>query len=231
MTLGGKTLEDLVGPISKQQGRQAPAASVHAPEKQPVPARATDGLKGEALVEMFAQEAEKVRVTVHRCAANDLAGCIADIIASDGAGSVVLADDDRFAACGLAEALGEQDSVTAVHVWGSSLGRQNVEFARTARYGVTYAIAGIAETATIAQPASARCGRSISLLPLVHIAVVEATAIVGTMGDVLAGVQEGGEGLPSQLCFISGPSATADIELVRVEGVHGPMYVHYVIVE
>jgi L-lactate dehydrogenase complex protein LldG len=79
------------------------------------------------------------------------------------------------------------------------------------------------------QPASTLCGRSVSLLPLTHIAVVDAADIVGTMADYLRTVDK--DALPSQICFISGPSATADIELVRVEGVHGPMYVHYVILE
>lgn len=231
MALGGKTLEDLISPISRQQGRQAPANSIYVPEKKPVPVRATDGLEGEALASMFAEEAEKVRVAVHRCAADGLTACIVGIIASGEVGAVMLADDDRFAACGLAEALRAQDNATAVHVWDAALGRQNVELARVARYGVTYAAAGIAETATIVQPTSARCGRSVSLLPLVHIAVVDAKTIVGTMGDVLARMQEDKGELPSQLCFISGPSATADIELVRVEGVHGPMCVHYVVIE
>ena len=60
-------------------------------------------------------------------------------------------------------------------------------------------------------------------------AVVDAETIEPTMLEVMKGLE--GESLPSQVCFISGPSATADIELVRVEGVHGPMYVHYVVVE
>ncbi len=79
------------------------------------------------------------------------------------------------------------------------------------------------------QPTSPQCGSAVSLLPLVHIAVVDASTIVPTMLEAMQEL-DAVEKLPSQVCFISGPSATADIELVRVEGVHGPMYVHYVIV-
>lgn len=229
MALGGKTLQDLLAPISEQQGRKAPATSIYKPEEwSPTPVRATDGLSRDELVSMFAEEAKKVRVDVHRCSAEELASCVAGIVAEGEGGSVVVADDDRLSAAGVAEALRGVAGVTDVLVWDAEKGRENVEAARVALYGVTYASAGIAETATVAQPTNARCGRSISLLPLHHIAVVDAKSIVGTMGDVLKRLKKGA--LPSQMCFISGPSATADIELVRVEGVHGPMYVHYVIV-
>lgn len=110
-----------------------------------------------------------------------------------------------------------------------------VDACNVARYGITFAQGGIAETATIVQPCSEKCGRSISLLPTVHIAIVNAADVKATMGDWLAVLDEegapAGENLSSQICFISGPSATADIELVRVEGVHGPMAVHYIVIE
>ena len=84
------------------------------------------------------------------------------------------------------------------------------------------------------QPITPQCGRSVSLLPLVHIAVVEASTVVPTMLDAMQDLEkrsgEHGKDLPSQVCLVSGPSVTSDIELVRVEGVHGPMFVHYVLV-
>lgn len=239
MATGRKTLDDLLVPISAQLGHDAVADVVSLPDWEFSAERVTDGLSHEQLVDLFQAEAEKVRVKVTRCTAGGLADAIAGIVgvgvpdAPDGEGacSVVCADDARLREAGVYEALAAQELVTGVDVWDPARGDANVDAALAATYGVTYATAGIAETATVVQPTDPACGRAVSLLPLVHVAVVDAASIVGTMFDVLSSYAQAGAALPSQVCFITGPSATADIELVRVEGVHGPMYVHYVIVE
>lgn len=236
MALGNKTLNDLVAPITAQLEHERVAESVELPEWEFTAQRYTDGLSHEQLVDMFQAEAEKVRVEVTRCSADGLADAIA-AIAGKGvpdtgeACSVVCARDERFETAGVYDALKAQQLVSDVTVWDPALDRENVDAALVATYGVTYTTGGIAETATVVQPTSPTCGRAISLLPLVHIAVVDADSIVATMLEVMKGLEASDEKLPSQVCFISGPSATADIELVRVEGVHGPMYVNYVIVE
>ena len=235
MALGNKTLNDLLDPISKQLEHDGVAESVAMPTWEFKAQRLTDGLSHDQLVDMFVDEAAKIRVIAHRCKQDDLVKCIGDIVAagtpdSGEECSVVCADDERFASAGLEAALKRRKRVTGVHVWDEALGQANVNAAFTATYGITYASAGIAESATVVQPTNPKCGRAISLLPLVHIAVVDASTIQPTMLEVMQGLEKE-EKLPSQVCFISGPSATADIELVRVEGVHGPMYVHYVIVD
>ena len=235
MALGNKTLDDLLGPISKQLEHTGVADSVEMPEWEFKAQRVTDGLSASQLVDLFESEAAKIRVQTKRCAKGDVAKAIAEIVAqgepeSGKACSVVCADEPLFADGGLYDALRACDKVTDVHVWDPA-SDANVQKARVATYGVTYATAGIAESATVVQPTSPTCGRAVSLLPLVHIAVVDASAIQPTMLEVMQSYAASGSKLPSQVCFISGPSATADIELVRVEGVHGPMYVHYVIAE
>ena len=234
MALGNKTLDDLLGPISKQLEHEGVADKVDMPTWEFKAERVTDGLNAAQLVDLFASEAEKVRVQVHRTSADNLATCIGEVVKlgvpeTGEACSVVLASDERFEKVDLAGTIEKFDLVSKVTVWDAAKGEENINDALVATYGITYATGGIAETATIVQPTSPTCGRAISLLPLVHIAVVDASTIVPTMFEVMEGFE--GKKLPSQVCFISGPSATADIELVRVEGVHGPMYVHYVIVE
>ncbi len=236
MALGNKTLNDLVQPISQQLQHDAVAKSVEMPEWEFKAQRVTDGLSHDQLVAMFETEAEKIRVSVHRCTAGDIASCIGDIVAagvpdSGDSCSVVCAAEQRFEDAGLYAALRRRKRVQDVHMWDESLGQENVDKALAATYGITSATAGIAETATVVQPTNPKCGRAVSLLPLVHIAVVDASTIKPTMLEIMQAYEKQGSKLPSQVCFISGPSATADIELVRVEGVHGPMYVHYVIVE
>ena len=234
MSLGKKTLDDLLGPITKQLEHADIADTVDMPAWEFKPQRLTDGLSHDQLVDMFVTEAGKIRVTVHRCAKDDLVKCLGDIVAAGVPDSgenctVVCASDERFESGDLYAALKRRKRVEGVHVWDESLGQENVDAALVATYGITYATAGIAETATIVQPTNPKCGRAISLLPLVHIAVVDASTIVPTMLEIMQDFD--GKDMPSQVCFISGPSATADIELVRVEGVHGPMYVHYVVVD
>ena len=154
MALGNKTLNDLLDPISKQLEHDGVAESVAMPTWEFKAQRLTDGLSHDQLVDMFVDEAAKIRVIAHRCKQDDLVKCIGDIVAagtpdSGEECSVVCADDERFASAGLAAALKRRKRVTGVHVWDEALGQANVNAAFTATYGITYASAGIAESATV----------------------------------------------------------------------------------
>ncbi|HEX5709396.1 MAG TPA: lactate utilization protein [Pyrinomonadaceae bacterium] len=95
--------------------------------------------------------------------------------------------------------------------------------------GVTAADYAIAETGTLVLGTGGERHRLISLLPPVHVCLLDARRIVGTLAELLAHFRERGEarGRPPQaLTFITGPSRTADVEQTLALGVHGPHELH-----
>jgi len=159
------------------------------------------------LVALFVERVEDYRAVVTRCAVADLEAAVAEALAGasvvvppgldlEVTGSVV--DDGLTAA--------ELDRIDAV---------------------VTRARVGIAETGTIVLDHAPDQGRrAISLVPDLHVCIVEASQVVADVPDAIALLD------PARpTTWISGPSATSDIELDRVEGVHGPRTLHVLLVD
>lgn len=92
---------------------------------------------------------------------------------------------------------------------------------------VTAAAVGIADTGTIVLDGAADQGRrAITLVPDHHVCVIRTDQIVETVAEALARLE------PTRpQTWISGPSATSDIELDRVEGVHGPRRLDVIIAD
>jgi L-lactate dehydrogenase complex protein LldG len=151
---------------------------------------------------------------VRRCAAGDAAQVIADAVAARGARRIgVPRGFPRQWAALLAEAVPDDPPLDVA--------------ALDALDGVvTTCAVAIAETGTIVLDTGPGQGsRAFTLVPDYHVAVVRTGQIVAAVPDAVAALD------PARpLTWISGPSATSDIELSRVEGVHGPRTLDIVIV-
>jgi len=156
-------------------------------------------------LDLLAERVAEYRATVHRVRADAVAGALAQACARHGARRLA-------AAPGLPEAW-RPAGVELV----DGDGRSHAEL--DALDGViTGCAAAIAQTGTIVLDGGPRSGRrAITLLPDLHLCVVEAGQVAGTLAEALERLD-----LTRPVTFISGPSATSDIELDRVEGVHGP---------
>ncbi|WP_094604065.1 Lactate utilization protein C [Sporomusa silvacetica DSM 10669] len=118
--------------------------------------------------------------------------------------------------------------------WNSDKSRQElIEIAEQADAGITWVNYAIGYTGTVALFNGANTGRSVSLLPPTHIAVMHKSDIVPTMSTVMRHlIERRGQGqLPSAVDFITGPSRTSDIEMDLSIGVHGPFRMWAVVID
>lgn len=94
--------------------------------------------------------------------------------------------------------------------------------------GISRVQAGIAETGTLVLDSAVERHRLVSLVPPVHIAIIDASQIVGTLSEALALMYRDAKVSPI-VTMVTGPSRTADIELTLAIGVHGPQELYVIV--
>ncbi len=202
------------------------------------------------LIDQLASTAQAGGWVVHRAAnAEDALGSVLDIARGLGVKTLVRSDHDVLRKLGvdgplsnegievttmasegsrrpISNSIGDR-STASVEGWGGVMR----EVAIGADLGLTGADYAVAETGSVVLTAGRGVSRIVSLVPPVHVAVVEG-------GSVLLGLDElftllrrdyGREDWTSYVNIISGPSRSADIEYTLVTGVHGPGEVHLVL--
>lgn len=99
--------------------------------------------------------------------------------------------------------------------------------------GVSHALAGVAETGTIALHSGAENPTTVNFLPEHHIVVVDTKDIAGDLETVFSRLrQKFGKGtMPRTLNLITGPSRSGDIEQTLLLGAHGPRALHLVVID
>jgi L-lactate dehydrogenase complex protein LldG len=148
-----------------------------------------------------------------------------------------------IASLNLAAALSEQDvSVYFTDVEGSEAKddlsaktREKLQQQIIDSYiGITSADFCMADTAALVMRTRPGQARSVSLLPLIHVAVIHRDQIIADLKELYALLkwdpEHRKEGLTNCMTFISGPSKTADIEATMVHGAHGPREVYIYVI-
>ncbi len=160
------------------------------------------------VIDLFEDRLIDYRAGVRRSGPSDVRGVIAELIESE---SVIV--PPGIPADWVVDAIVDDGSLTAREL--DRLGAV-----------VTTATAASAETGTIVLDGSAGQGRrALSLVPDHHVCVVMAEQVVHSVPELVARLDA-----VRPMTFISGPSATSDIELERIEGVHGPRRLDVIIV-
>lgn len=166
------------------------------------------GAAGGDVVGLFCERAADYLATVRRVGEGGLEDALAEACAARGSRRVVAAPG------------------VAWQIPSLSMVRDSSDIPAASLDGFDAALTGcalaIAETGTIVLDGGPESGRrALTLVPDHHLCVVRADQIVAGVPDAIAALEHAArDGRP--ITFVSGPSATSDIELERVEGVHGP---------
>ena len=181
--------------------------------------RTTSNSSVEVLTELLIDRLVDYRALVRECPVDDLGATIADALAERGARTVVVpAGLDASWTANLSADVSTDEPSSGDRLSVSQLdGVDGV---------ITSCAAAIAETGTLILDGSPGQGRRVlTLIPDYHLCVVFTDQIVPDVPQALARLTA-----TRPLTMISGPSATSDIELNRVEGVHGPRTLEVIIV-
>ncbi len=197
---------------------RAAVAGAQAPGERPRDYRIEDSRSREEIVALFAERVAEYRATVQRAEGDGgVAALVEGICSQHGVERLGVAPGLPAEWRPAGVELVEDEALSAAEL--DQLGG-----------ALTGCAVAIAETGSFVLDGGAGQGRrALSLVPDLHVCVVREEQVVGLVPEAVARLESSvREGLP--LTFVSGPSATSDIELNRVEGVHGPRILHVLLV-
>jgi L-lactate dehydrogenase complex protein LldG len=201
--------DDILGRVRSALRQKATDSSGHEREASVdvVPVQVDD------VVRLFVERVEDYRAVVVRCTPDEVADRVRDGLAGSTSVVVPTGFPEAWLPDGF-DRVGDEPPLSAASLDGLDA-------------VVTTAALGVALTGTIVLDHGPGQGRrALSLVPDRHVCVVTADQVVPDVPDAVRRLDP-----VRPLTWISGPSATSDIELDRVEGVHGPRNLHVIVVD
>ncbi|MCL0044346.1 lactate utilization protein [Dehalococcoidia bacterium] len=242
----GSTQEEFLKNIRYALGKIGP---IKAPDYLPLKIKRKDQIKKivtiearvqfrrRELIEKLGEMASLNGWNVFRAASPEkLVDYVVALTNENKAKSIVRSNHEVFKRVSLDSAIrqhkGKLTTVAANRLISQATLREIMAHADIGITGVDYAIA---ETGTCVLVPRQGVSRMVSLLPPIHVAIVESNQVYETLDDIFAlrrlAFLDGRGNTGRYLNFISGPSRTGDIEQTIITGVHGPVEVHMVIMD
>ncbi len=160
---------------------------------------------------------EGFHAEVHLCAADGWIAKLEELCRAKGVGSLIYGARTPAGAALTSTGL----AGVALRAWEGQFEKLSADLFHRLDAGFTQARGAIAETGTLILWSSAEEPRTLSLVPPVHFALLDARQIHPTFFDALRN-ERWAAGLPTNALLISGPSKTADIQQTLAYGAHGP---------
>jgi L-lactate utilization protein LutC len=186
----------------------------------------------EVLARRFKEEAEAQGATVHRAADwGEAARILGGTASSEGIGTMAVCGEDP-AVAGLdidAWAQGARVGIVNVSVAGGRDDLRDMAFSVDA--ALTGADFAVAESGTVVMVSGALRPRILTVAAPVHIVLAPGAGLVPSCEDAFERVFASRGALPGQVCLITGPSSTSDIQAVQFRGMHGPAKLVVILVD
>ncbi|MFD1453605.1 MULTISPECIES: LutC/YkgG family protein [Oceanobacillus] len=223
-------LSNLAANLGRPQKREA----VIRPEYSVQPQREVfKDYSTEQLIEVLKEHCKVIHTDFVRTDKSDLQAALVKVLEGYEATSIIASNDKRNQEYGLDKTYEELSKEMDIHLWDPRLGKENQVIAERTDVGISFSDITLAESGTVALMTNKDNGRSISLMPKCYIAIIPKETIVPRMTQAASKIHkdnENGTIPPSSICFVTGPSNSADIEMNLIVGVHGPVKVTYIVV-
>jgi len=222
--------------IAQQLGR-APKTELAQPiwQYQPQDRVLKDATKDE-LVEVLVEQCKNIHTDIVLTDTANLTKDLQKVVDNYGGHTVVTWKDERFERYGLTSFMTEHWSQMGIQLyeWNPAQHEENIRQAEKANIGITISEITLAESGTAVLFSSKNKGRSVSFLPEKSIILIPKSTIVPRMTQAARFIREkirDGEQIASCINLITGPSNSADIEMILIVGVHGPIKATYIVIE